>query len=467
MLLAACGGGAGGATPSAGASGATGSPAPGTQAQVTLHDVEVSPYAIWADELASRPITVRARATRLGEVEFRLSYFDGLAGGSGAHITRALYDDGTHGDTTAGDGVWTLTFVLGLSEPGHLRLYDGQIDRVQIAIHAVDANGDLVSPANAIDATVDVGVLSRSVQGAFPVRAVGADHLITDTLVNIVDPAFNGSTLAAVTGRLYEFFPQDPFDFAVIFHTRSTGDGIPRSLGVRNEVEGINLPRYDHSAAYGSAGRLQQVIHQNAHVIGLEINHEIGHRWGAYLDDPALDLTHGHGFHWGPSDHVGQMGNGPYLLQDSQDYCLVTNAEGSEDFTGNPFSHLELYLMGFATQAEVEPLRFVTDPTVAVEFGSHLPLTATRVVSIDDVVAVYGERVPSAAASQNDFTAAFIVVSDRPLSEVEYTLTSAIARYYAGTSTGGDGEGGLFALSDPPAFSAATGFRASLSSQLP
>ena len=54
------------------------------------------------------------------------------------------------------------------------------------------------------------------------------------------------------------------------------------------------------------------------------------------------------------------MGNGPYLLQEP-DGLRVTNADDSDKFVANPFSNLELYLMGLAQPDEVPPLRFVTD----------------------------------------------------------------------------------------------------------
>jgi hypothetical protein len=464
LLLTACGGGGGGASAPV-APGPNGNPAPGVTAEYTLDNVEVAPYAIWADAVASQSITVKAHTKTVGNIRLTLSYFDGLVGGAGARVVRSMFDDGTHGDEVAADGIWSLTFVFALNEPSQLRLYDGQIDAVSIAIEASDGKG-FVAPTNAIDARVDVALVSASLRDQVVAQQIDATTLLTDALVNIVDPSFDEAALPRITEHLYRVFPSDPFDFAVIFHTRSTGDGIPRSIGVKNDVEGINLASYDRSAAYGSAGRLQQVVFQKAHTLGLEINHELGHRWGAYLNNAALNLTLPTGFHWGPSDHVGQMGNGPYLQPEDGSY-RVTNGAGSEHFISNSFSSLELYLMGLAPAGDVAPLRFVTDPTIDVRFGALVPETATREVTIDDVIDVYGAREPSAATSQNAFTAAFVVVSHRPLAAAEYTLSTVIARYAAGTSFGGQRSGGLFEVSDPSSFGASTGFTATLDTQLP
>jgi hypothetical protein len=460
--LAACGGGAGGGAAPTPAQ--TGNPAPGT-ASFTLKDVSVTPYAVWSDDV-DHPITVTARTENsAANIQLALSYFDGLVGGSGAQITAPMYDDGTHGDAVAHDGVWTLTFALGIAAPTQLRLYDGRVDSISIGITAA-AGSATVAPANSIDARVDLAIVDRALENDYPARAIDATTQVTDTMVNIVDPNFDETHLERTLQQLYAVIPGDPFDFAILFRTRTTGDGVPRSVGVKNDVGGINVVAFDRTADYGSAGRLQQLVYQNAHVLGLETNHEMGHRWAAYLNLPPLDLALPTGFHWGPSDHVGVMGNGPYLLEEAGGY-RVTNANDSQNFVVNAFSSLELYLMGLARPNEVQPLRFVTDPSVDVQFDALLPAASTRRVTIDDIVAVYGERAPAMAASQNAFSAVYVVVSDRPLQKPERTLTSHIARYAAGTSAGGKREGGLFEALDPPSFGAATGFRASLDTTLP
>jgi hypothetical protein len=460
LLMAACGGGGGGSSSPAATQSIASAPSndSNSAAEVALipdvADVRISSYALWSDELASTPLVVEVRES--GSTAPEVAYFDGFIGGSGARLVHALFDDGSHGDAIAGDGIWTLSFTLDLAEPAALRLYDGMVDVLPLTIQTSGG-----------ERTVEVAVVSRVLQGSAITESLNASVMVTDSLISMVDATFDGQTLSDVTENLYTLYADDPFDFLVIFHTRPTGDGVPRSLGVRNAIGGINLNDYDTSAAYGSAGRLQQVIFQNANLTGREVNHELGHRWGAFLDDPALNLSIPTGFHWGVSEHVGQLGNGPFLLADGNGGYLVTNANGSENFISNDYSPLELYLMGLASPAEVAPLRFVTDPSVDVSFGTTLPESSTRLVSIADIVAIYGERVPASTTSPKVFSAAFVVVSDALLSEAEYTLSTHIARYVGGVSTGGVREGGLFELMDPSSFAAATDFRASLETRLP
>jgi hypothetical protein len=51
----------------------------------------------------------------------------------------------------------------------------------------------------------------------------------------------------------------------------------------------------------------------------------------------------------------------------------VTNADDSQNFVSNAFWNLELYWMGLARPDGVQPHRFVTDPSVDVQFDTVLP----------------------------------------------------------------------------------------------
>ena len=243
--------------------------------------------------MPTRSITVKARSTTTGNVALQLSYFDGLVGGNRAQIVKPMYDDGTHGDAVAHDGVWTLTFPLELAEPGRLRLYDGQVDSVSISIAATDGSNPL-SPSNSIDARVDVAVLSRATESEFPVRAIDATTQATDSMINVVDPAFGEAAIESTMQRVYRRSAQ----------TRSTSRfcstrAPPATCRVRSVCRTTSAASTSPRSIMRrlqQRGRLQQLVFQNSHMLGLEINHEIGHRWAAYLNRPALNLSAPNGF---------------------------------------------------------------------------------------------------------------------------------------------------------------------------
>ena len=86
----------------------------------------------------------------------------------------------------------------------------------------------------------------------------------------------------------------DSYDFLVVFPTFAADFG--REVGglhsgVRNEVDGLGLPRFDFGATYGSASRLKGYIDVAALMPGRPppsvqdavaiVAHEVAHQWAA------------------------------------------------------------------------------------------------------------------------------------------------------------------------------------------
>jgi hypothetical protein len=44
---------------------------------------------------------------------------------------------------------------------------------------------------------------------------------VTDTMINVVDPAFGEAAIESTMQRVYSAIGADAFDFAVLFHTRT------------------------------------------------------------------------------------------------------------------------------------------------------------------------------------------------------------------------------------------------------
>jgi hypothetical protein len=81
----------------------------------------VTPYAVWADGARSRSLLRRAEERRCDRAQS--FYFDGLIGGSGAQITKPMFDDGTHGDAVAATASGRSRCVS--MWPSPVALYDG------------------------------------------------------------------------------------------------------------------------------------------------------------------------------------------------------------------------------------------------------------------------------------------------------------------------------------------------------
>jgi hypothetical protein len=89
----------------------------------------------------------------------------------------------------------------------------------------------------------------------------------------------------------------DRFDFIVLLRDASyprPDNGRARFHPVRNEIDGLGLSLFDRTASYGSAGRLQGVVHVfeppgATSAVGSYplLSHEFEHRWGFYVSMPG------------------------------------------------------------------------------------------------------------------------------------------------------------------------------------
>ncbi len=261
----------------------------------------------------------------------------------------------------------------------------------------------------------------------------------------------NALPRALIARELYAHHP-DQYDFLVAFSTFEfdTGDAVAFHLGVRNDVQGIGLPQFDDSDLYGSAGRLQGFIDMAAlrryvtdplapgfeDTLAIAV-HEILHQWGAYVrfrrpDGSLSDALLGRdGSHWS------------YLL-DSDASVLYGNdwhdrGDGTFVSTGalRLLSPLDLYLAGFFSPEEVPPFLLIdnpaVDPTQLSRVGATVSGQATT-VTVDDVIAAEGPRVPAASAARKDFRAAFVLLV-RPGETPTSTQIAALERIRQGLET--------------------------------
>ena len=240
------------------------------------------------------------------------------------------------------------------------------------------------------------------------------------------ETAFSGLDLAAYASDFYEHF-EDSFDFLMFFsnldsiydHENAPYFGLYSS--VRNDVEGIGLDKF-YDNEYGSANTLKGVMHfpDNELLLYGPSLHELHHAWANYIVPTAV------GGHWGFSSADGQLGGfdianlvdlggGQYTAGD-----FGTFANGGNSV---PYSPIELYLAGFLAPEEVPDLWVAEDGSWLYEEGSFARVTtngqpiftasSTRTLTIEDIIATHGERVPSSEDAQRHFRVAVILLTDK------------------------------------------------------
>lgn len=153
------------------------------------------------------------------------------------------------------------------------------------------------------------------------------------------------------------------------------------------------------------------------------LGHEVGHRWSAYVSAKVNGETVSLGVwpHWAPGLHArvpfpyslpveaSTLGGG--VWQDNFDGTFTQLRDGYfVPATG--YSYLDLYLMGLISAAEV-PDFFILNNLVRVskDTNGHPVFRAERMkVTIQDVIAAEGPRLPDVDHSQRKFNTGIVVI---------------------------------------------------------
>ncbi len=251
-----------------------------------------------------------------------------------------------------------------------------------------------------------------------------------------------GDARLEVAGTFYEAHP-DNYDFLIVFTKFDYAmPGIPGGgsgrvaafyTGIKNDVQGIGRDIFDNTEWAGSAGKLQGMVDMgcmdNLAWDPLDpkfsrtmttLSHEVAHRWAAFVKFRRTDGSIS-GDLLGAKSLDGVTGSHWSVMLDSSGSPMYGNPwreNGDGTFTSLPgrkyFSPLDMYLMGFADASEVSPMLLIQNPDIDNE---RLPLAGETIegtashVSIGDIIAAEGERIPSFEDSQKSFRLAAIYLT--------------------------------------------------------
>jgi hypothetical protein len=256
---------------------------------------------------------------------------------------------------------------------------------------------------------------------------------------------------AAIARRFFSRYP-DEFDEIVVFLTFpdfASFDASAYFVRVKNDVSGIGIAAADRTAEYGSAGALHGFI--NMHTswqYGATIDdlsdpgrplygtlaQEFSHRWLAYLRYEDAGGAANDGMLGRDGAHWSALLDAEGSVQDGYDW--TDNGDGSFTSTSRmtAFSPLDLYAMGLLPALDVPSWFLIEDATL---LDGTTPVAATDVpavgttilgtrtdISLSDVIAAHGARVPDAAGSPQSFRIAFVLLT-HPGQPAELVLDEA------------------------------------------
>jgi hypothetical protein len=402
---------------------------------------------------------------------------DGKALGDGA---LDLFDDGTHGDRFADDGIWShdaITTKMAIHSPTGGRDW---VVFLEVMVTTAKGAEERFLGVPAPNATSD-SVLQRSMGfylGVVDASAVVVPKVLKPTLIktphlmNIVDAKAavglkrrflaaseaGAATAAEIFRPVLDAIPGD-VDFVSVF-PESSARGSQAGNYTRASVDaaGTGLPVQPPSAGWGSeAGKVKGGILLDFS-LDAPLNHEILHHWGVYL---SASLGFGDGeSHWGVAGTYGVLGGfDPKTFVDNKDgtYSVGFFSIAGNDWRTTPLSPIELYLAGLAAPSEVLPITTMQDATVVDRTNTAVIVKGTKkTTTIEQIVAQHGARVPSSKDSQKAFAMAFAVYSEKPLSSSEMSWLDVYADFF-----------GRKDLTGSMSFSEATSGRATMNTTLP
>lgn len=287
---------------------------------------------------------------------------------------------------------------------------------------------------------LDVASLSESAGTLFASGA--AERFGSDNSIDIVRAA----------QRFYETH-EDAYDYLVIFNTLGVAvapGALANMTPVRTKVHGIGDELVDAGLSFASPRRLQAVLNMGpASTYPLDPYSPVGFRGRITGDNTMTLLAHETGHLFLAMASVNIDGNRPMLGAQSAHWSFNFNSEASllegnriddrgpsAEFrylttgTVEGYSPLDQYLMGLRAPWDVPPTFAVYPSSMS---ASRLPqqgvlFNGPRLdITVDDVIASAGPRIPDHTVAQSRFRFAFILVTpegqEPPLSAIDQIET--------------------------------------------
>jgi hypothetical protein len=277
-----------------------------------------------------------------------------------------------------------------------------------------------------------------------PIRAFGEVLVLSGPSVVF---AFNSSSNQQELDAKRAFqavrnYAGDKFDFVAFIIDRKSGLS---SVGnyyvpVHQAVKGINHHKgnfYSARAEWGTTRLLACQVHSMMMPDFRTYLHELAHIWCAYatFNDPVSGSSqsneflmvedpnpHQSRYHWGEAFDDGRS----CLDYDLVEWIANANATFTRkritDERAFNYCPLDLYLMGLIPPSEVGPLLILQNRN-ELDSANHIYSCTAKRVTIEQVIASCGPRVPAAAASQKSFRQALVVVSKDPDSGLAFAQT--------------------------------------------
>lgn len=368
-----------------------------------------------------------------------------------------LYDDGTNGDAFANDNFYSRS---GITATGPLSHDGGTHQALTVdLVFFTNTGGGGTQHGSSTMPNSPIGIVDTSQKGAIAAFQLSPslsatshalflqdDGTLFPTYPNVdeelVVDAFAGCVACELlVGQFGDQFDLISLQVSERLPSQGSSAFVAFNQFVANDVEGIGRELFNNNfsptSVTGSTERLRAIIWENEIDVAA-LTHEVFHTWGV---DIGLNAGFNEGTgHFGPNNTLNGVidqeleDGGVPLFRDDQFTDLVANGDGTHRVVARPgaynatLSPLSLYLAGLIPPEQVAPWDVLTTP----DFSDLDRVTAGSVttLTIDDVIAEYGPRVPAVGASPTDFRLGVVVFKNRAFTEADYAFATLALQYF-------------------------------------
>jgi hypothetical protein len=237
--------------------------------------------------------------------------------------------------------------------------------------------------------------------------------------------------LVALTRKFYQTHPDNYDQLVVWTDSEIIRDAFAYETTVANEIRGTGIDVYDASRDFGSGGRLRSLAIMDAlgkypddptqKFLGENntlsvLGQEVGHRWLAFLEFRDRTGQRSQALLGRGAAHWSFFFDSDASVMEGNDITDLGGGSFRTSASVQRYSALDQYAMGLLSESQVPTFFYVENPTNVVpssnaESAPKVGVTfngTRRDVLIQDVVAVEGPRIPSAAESSKVHRQAFL-----------------------------------------------------------
>lgn len=406
-------------------------------ADFKIWNTRVTPNALWHEDRAITPVCFEADVTGEFVSVIMSPKWDEK---ENRPMRVPMYDDGTHCDKTAGDGIYSGEFIFPDEYPYQLQYAGNAVGGAFMQFHGINSQDELLyNKSNALSEAngthvffipkryaIEPNVISENIKKTPHVFFIEQSGLTKDASY----PDLAKTKIDLILGN-------NQFDFQINYQIGAQFSGVyPIQSYHRRRVDTYGIGLDGEVQTEEMAGRLLGNLYMSTGIGTVySLSHEFMHAWTHFLFNPQLDLQHN--AHNITCNSMGGIVGTSSIYKKNIDGNFVKTPPFRSSYAG-PASELELYLAGLLPFENLPPEMYFYRKDAQKDCWSwgETPIPESEFIRVTpkNIIDAYGTRtLPGLREPRKEFQTLFVAVSDRVITAAEIAVLERVATYYEST----------------------------------